>query len=385
MNIYLYLKNFPPSGDKVRLPQGTIKAVHGLASGLVKCGAKVKVLCETDPSQKVSYQTEAGYEIIAFGSSNRNPRKFKISSELQDYIRDNLDETSLVILNGIFHAGVYSLSRVLHKYKVPYIIAPHDPYSPAIFRKNFQLKWPYWFLFERKMLRQAKAIQVLDSRHEEFIRKLGVNTSVLAIPNGFSPKDVYLESSLHWQHDSNLSKAKLFFLGRLDSYNKGLDLLIDAFAQLDSRENAYLTIQGPDWGDKQSLQTQVEKLNLGKNISFLDPNFAQSPSLLIQNYDVFCIPSRFEGFSLAALEAMLAGRVLLVSSIAGIAPYVEASDCGVVVTPEVSAIKLGIMKLFQRRSEWKEMGLAGRRYALENLQWDKIASVALKQYQQLFL
>lgn len=383
MNIYLYLKNFPPSGDKVILPQGTIKAVHGLASGLVQCGAKVKVLCETHPSQQVSYQTEVGYEIIAFGSLNRNPRRFTISSELQDYVRDYIDKKSLVILNGIFHAGVYSMSRILHKYDIPYVIAPHDPYSPAIFSKNFHLKWPYWYLFERKMLRQAKAIQVLDSRHNKFIRDLGVNTSVFAIPNGFSPKDVYPESSLNWQHNSNCNQAKFFFLGRLDAYNKGLDLLIHAFYQLDPRENAHLTIQGPDWGDKQSLQKQVIKLKLGNQISFLEPNFDKSPSLLIQNYNVFCIPSRFEGFSLAALEAMLAGRVLLVSSIAGIAPHVEESGCGVVVSPEISAIKLGIMRLLQRRSEWKEMGLAGRHYALENLQWNKIASVALEKYQKL--
>ncbi|MEA5503249.1 glycosyltransferase [Halotia wernerae UHCC 0503] len=382
MNIYFYVQNFPPLGDN-KIKTGPHKASHGLASGLVNCGVEVTILCETDNFSEGSHTTQAGYTIKSFKSFDKpkgNAKKFQISSDLQLYIQQNLDDQSLVILVGIFHPAVYSMSRILHKYGVPYVVAPHDPYNTAIFSKNAYLKLPYWYLFERKVLRQAKAVQVLDSRHGKFLEQRGVNTPFLAIPNGFSPQDVYQETSLEWQSDSH---AKLFFLGRIDSHNKGLDLLIDAFAQIAAIEDAHLTIQGPDYGDKKSLQAQVTKLSLGTKVSFLNPDFSKSPSLLIQNYDIFCISSRFEGFSLAALEAMLAGRVLLVSEIAGIAPYIEASGCGVVVKAEVSGIKSGIMQLIQRRSEWKEMGLAGRHYALEHLQWDKIAFAALEEYKKL--
>ncbi len=378
MNIYLYLQNFPPLGNRIK--SGTQKASHGLASGLVNCGAEVTILCETSFSQEGLCETQAGYKIQSFGISNPSSKNFKIASGLQRYIQDNLDNINLVILNGIFHTGIYCMSRILNKHGVPYIASPNDPYNPAIFANNAHLKLPYWYLFERKVLRRAKAVQVLDSRHGKFIKQLKVDTPVLAIPAGFSRQDVYPETSLEWQHNNRI---ELFFLGRIDSYNKGLDLLIDAFGEIAASEDTYLTIQGPNYGDKQSLQAQVAKLSLGTKVSFLDPNFDKSPSLLMQNYDIFCIPSRFEGFSLAALEAMLAGRVLLVSEIAGIAPYIEASGCGVVVAPEVSAIKSGITKLIQWRSEWKEMGLAGRHYALEHLQWDKIASVALDEYKKL--
>lgn len=378
MNIHLYLKHFPPHGDN--LNEGTSKAVHGLATGLVNSGAKVTVLCESSVSHDGSYQSEAGYEIKFFATLNESSRSFKISSGLKDYVRDVLTVGSIVILNGIFHSSVYALSRILKKYNIPYIVAPHDPYSPAIFTKNAYLKWPYWFLLERRMLKQAKAIQVLDIRHGKFLHKLGLSIPILATPNGFSPQDLCSETSLDWQQNPTVN---LFFLGRLDVYNKGIDLLINAFSQITNIEDTKLTIQGQDWGDKKSLEAQTAKLSLHEKVIFLNPDYDQSPALLIQKYDIFCIPSRFEGFSLAALEAMLAGRVLLVSEIAGIAPHVQASGCGVVVAPEVSAIKLGLLQLLQRRTEWKEMGLAGRHYAIENLKWDKIASVALEQYQQL--
>ena len=80
---------------------------------------------------------------------------------------------------------------------------------------------------------------------------------------------------------------------------------------------------------------------------------------------------------------MLAGRVLLVSEVAGIAPHVQASGCGVIVAPTVAAIRQGLVELLERRSEWKEMGLKGREYALEHLRWNNIAFAALQQYQQL--
>ncbi len=377
MKLYLYLKQFPPQGDK--LNGGMTKAIHGLASGLASCGADVTILCEGVASS--SFQAQADYKIECFANDKHKHPSFKIATGLKEYI-NNLSRDSLVILNGIFHCSVYSLSQFLRKKNISYIVAPHDPYHPSIFKNNAHLKLPYWYLLEQRMLKQAKAVQVLDIRHAQWLRRLGVHTPVIATSNGFCPDDVYPESTIKWEQNG---KPKIFFLGRLDSYNKGLDILLDGFAETVRLADSQLTIQGPDWGDKKALQEQTYKLGLSERVTFLEPDFNKSPSLLIAKHDIFCIPSRFEGFSLAAVEAMLAGRVLLISEVAGLAPHVQASDCGVVVTPEISAIKSGLIELIRRRSEWKEMGLRGRNYVLEHLHWDKIASAAIEKYHSLMV
>ena len=92
------------------------------------------------------------------------------------------------------------------------------------------------------------------------------------------------------------------------------------------------------------------------------------------------MPSRFEGFGLAALDAMLAGRPVMVSEIAGIAPYVRAAECGVVVAPDRAAVQAALIDLLSRRNEWHKLGLRGRRYALQHLRWREVASKALGQY-----
>ncbi len=378
MKIYIYLSHFPNNGKNIN--DGLSKAVDGLASGLVTSGVKVVVLCESFPNEDTSFVSPAGYEIKSFANHIQTRPSFNLSPSLKQYIHRQMDGDSLVILNGIMHARVCAMSRILKKNKIPYIIAPHDPYNPAFFHKKFILKYGFWHLLEKRILQQALGVQVLDSRHAEWLKKLKIKTPILTTPNGFSPQDVFPETSLKWRENET---AKLFFLGRMDTDNKGLDLLLDAFAQIATQENIHLTLQGPDAGDKQSLQEQAKKLSIEDKVSFLKPDFNKSSSAIIREYDIFCIPSRFEGFSLAALEAMVAGRVLLVSEIAGIAPHVEKSGCGVIVTPTVSSIKSGLMELLKRRSEWQEMGLKGREYTLNHLHWDKIAAVALDNYKKL--
>lgn len=382
MNIYLYLKHFLPSGND--LNEGTRKSVHGLASGLVNNGASVTILCEG--TRNCVHQSTFGYKIRCFVNSNSgsygsvaDSASFTIAPGFEEFFRSRKDDT-LVILNGIFHRSVYSISRLLKKYSIPYIVAPHDPYHPSIFKKNAHLKLPYWYLFEKRVLNQAAAVQVLDKQHGKWLQKLHVQTPVIEVLNGFSPEDVPSDSVLKWRDHGS---AKLFFLGRLDAYNKGLDLLLKAFSQVVPIADVELTIQGPDWGDRDRLEKQSERLGIGKYVTFLEPNYLRRPSELILKYDIFCLPSRFEGFGLSALEGILTGRVLIVSEVAGIASHVTPAGCGLIIRPDCSSIKAGILDLLRRRTEWKEMGLSGRHYALTHLHWNNIAASAMKQYEQL--
>jgi glycosyltransferase involved in cell wall biosynthesis len=374
MKLLLYLKHFPT--EDVRPNEGAAKFVHGLASGLVGCGADVTILCE-GPSRN-SIQSHAGYKIECFPNLQKQP-SLSLSPDLRDYVSQMQD--SLIILNGMFHLSVYAFSRVIRKHKIPYIVSPLDPYHPFIFRKNAHLKYPYWYLLEQRLLKQATAIQLLDDRHEQWLRRLNIRTPVLATPAGFFPQDVYPEAMLEYRTDQS---PRLFFLGRIDAYNKGLDILLEAFSQIREVSNAQLVLQGPDWGDRKQLETQATRLGLSEQVQFLEPDFKASPSALIAKHDIFCIPSRFEGFSQSALEAMLSGRVLLTSEIAGITPHVQVSQCGVVVQPDAASIKAGFLELLSCRSRWQEMGLRGRHYVLKNLDWKIIASRALEQYIQLY-
>ncbi|HVK56772.1 MAG TPA: glycosyltransferase [Burkholderiales bacterium] len=375
MNIALYLKHFPAKGGPLKV--GTNKAVHGMAMGLVANGARPTILCEGEQDSR--FESEHGYRIQCFQTSARY-RSFSVAPGLRDYVRD-FKSGGLVVLNGMFHPGLFAVSRVLVENKVPYVVAPHGFYHPRLFKKNAYLKWPYWYLVERRLLKGAKAVQYLGKSQAKWSEKLGVNTLALEAPNGYAPTDVVPESQLEWRTQG---PVRILYWGRLDVYMKGLDLLLKAYAALTKNTQAKLVIQGPDWrGEKGYLESLAgAMLNTG-NVQILPPEFVKPPPLQMIQHDILCLPSRYEGFGLSALEAMLAGRVLLVSDSTGIAPHVEASGCGVVVEPTEEGVEEGLRSLIRRRAEWREMGLQGRRYVLERLNWDTIASELLTQYNQL--
>jgi glycosyltransferase involved in cell wall biosynthesis len=377
MHVTFYLKHFPAKGAPVN--DGTSTAVDGLASGLVENGVPVTVLCEG--ATRSSARTRHGYDVECF--ANRKPyRTFALAPDLEQYVAKRVaPRRGVCLLNGMFHPSVYAMGRCLRRSGVPYVMVPHDPYDPVVFRRNPHLKWPYWFLFERRLLRGASAIQVLDDAHAGWLPGLGVDNPVISTENGIAPATVPAEPELSWRAVEE--PARLMFLGRIDAYNKGLDTLLEAFESVSVLADVRLTLQGPDWGDRARLERRAANGPGAQWVRFLDPDYRRNSPKLIADHDVFCLPSRFEGFGLAALEAMLAGRVLLVSARAGIARHVRASECGVAVEPTAAAVAGGILELLRQKAQWREMGMAGRRYALANLQWKRIAADALAHYEGL--
>jgi glycosyltransferase involved in cell wall biosynthesis len=392
MRIYFYHKSF--TDGTIDQCDGVTLAVHGLAAALASHGITVTVLSEGP--KPLRYKTSAGYIHHRFSHPTTSPSR-KISPVLQTFIAQEVTAADLFILNGGFHLSVYVLSRLLKSRGIPYVMAPHLVYGSAMFTQSPHLKYPYWHLCETAVLRDAIAVQVLDQRQADGLRQLGIDRPVITVPNGVElpdrPGDDHvgmshrLPNSLNsqWSTDHAVP-AQVLFLGRLSAYIKGLDLLIDAFAGLVSplrSTNPQLTLQGDEVGDRPKLQRQIARFGLDAQVTFQPADYHTPSAELMSAYDIVCLPSRSEGFGLVILEAMLAQRVVLVTEDAGIAPYVEASGCGVVVKPDYLSIQSGFRWLLTCRSEWAMMGQRGRDYALEHLDWTKIAAQARSDYEGL--
>lgn len=379
MKIYLYLEDYAALD---RLPRnGMEKAVAGLARGLAGAGAEVAILCEGAADRVLPPTAALPCAVHCFHDKARRGQYF-LAGSLKKFIAEEIQPTDLVVLNGIFHPSVYLVSRLLRRRGIRFIVSPHDPYHDTIFIKNRKLKLPYWYLIERRLLQQALAVQVLDRRHEDLLRNRGITTPVIEVVDGFDENDVPDGSTLSW---STTGRPRLLFLGRMEMLNKGLDLLIDAMALPGPHVDAELTLQGPDYGDRAALRKRATQLNLDIRVTFLEPDYTASSSQIAARHDIMVLPSRFEGFSLAALEAMLAGRPIVISRIAGLAPHVQAANAGVLVDATIPSIALGIDQLLARRNEWREIGLRGRQYVLENLTWQKIGQGALDNYRRLLV
>lgn len=102
---------------------------------------------------------------------------------------------------------------------------------------------------------------------------------------------------------------------------KGIDLLIEATARLSNtfpRLRLEIAGSGPE---RSSLEALVRDAGLEGRVAFL--GWCDDLAPILARWDLFCLPSRAEGFGLAALEAMAAGLPVIASDVGGLAELID--------------------------------------------------------------
>ncbi|MCE9577110.1 MAG: glycosyltransferase [Deltaproteobacteria bacterium] len=132
----------------------------------------------------------------------------------------------------------------------------------------------------------------------------------------------------------------LLATGRL-SRQKGFDLLIPAFAPVAAAlPGAHLTILGTG-PDEVALREQIDALGLGARVTLR--GFVENPYPLMRAADLFVLPSRYEGFPNAALEALACGTPVLAAACPGVPGLVFPGENGWLVPAEdVGALTRGL-------------------------------------------
>lgn len=110
---------------------------------------------------------------------------------------------------------------------------------------------------------------------------------------------------------------RLVWTGRFER-QKGLDLLLPALAaSLHAGRRFELRLFG-DGPLRASLEAQAAELGLSENVRFMGPVAEGEVRAALAAGDVFVLPSRYEGMSNSALEAMEAGLPVLCTRCGGI-------------------------------------------------------------------
>jgi glycosyltransferase involved in cell wall biosynthesis len=115
--------------------------------------------------------------------------------------------------------------------------------------------------------------------------------------------------------------------------DKGLDVLIEAFAQLasDSADDLRLVLVG-EGPEREALSSLAERLGVAKSVVFA--GFDPSPWTLYPALDVFVIPSRIEALGVVVIEAMACQCLLIASRVGGIPEMVPDPSLGTLVPPD---------------------------------------------------
>jgi glycosyltransferase involved in cell wall biosynthesis len=302
-------------------------------------------------------------------------------------LRHNRDNIDLLVINTMFNPPNIAVGRAARKGGIPYLVSPHDPYHPELLGKNKFRKSVYAALFERPLLTRAAAVQVLSGDHTQWLDRWGAKTA-LVIPNGFSLED---SDNVKQPADEGAialqGNPRLLCLGRMDVHHKGLDLLIRGFGRaLRSGllpERPEISFVGRGTRDVEALQRLASTEGVAEHVHFLGEVSDRTRRAALHDCDMLLLCSRYDGFGLVALEAMLAAKPVFVSRQAGISTWVEKARAGFIAEPTVSGICDGLTECVGRRGEWNTLGKNGRSYAHRHLSWDQVANHAAYCYQEL--
>jgi len=232
------------------------------------------------------------------------------------------------------------------------ILQIHHKEGFNILKKYFLAGLPFYFIEKFYPKIYSHVIAVSEKTRDKFKLKGKV------IANGISEHLLFKETRIG---------DYIVFIGRIDIYNKGLDLLLKACEKL----NIQLKLAGKG-KDVKKLIHSIEKFNLSDRVSYLGFLTENDKISFIANSRFLIMPSRFEGQGIVALEAAAMGKPLIVSDIPELR-YVIENGFGISFrSGNAESLKKAIEYLLNNENIIAEMGKRGRQYA-KQFTWDRIA------------
>jgi len=175
-------------------------------------------------------------------------------------------------------------------------------------------------------------------------------------------------------------KIRLLFVGG-DPLQKGFHLLLKGLTYIRRLKDLELIVVGfnPDL----NMWSLVEKLELSKVVSFYGVVSAEKLRELYRSSDIFVLPTLYDAFSLASLEAMACGLPVILSPYAGVRDIVRNWYNGVIVNPlNVSQLADAITTLVYNDRLRESIG-ANARATAESFCWRNVARKILGLMEEL--
>jgi glycogen synthase len=168
----------------------------------------------------------------------------------------------------------------------------------------------------------------------------------------------------------------LLYFGRSDIHTKGIDVLLGAFAALVADfPNLRLKMAGhTNPVSRRALEELVRQSGVGDRVDVLGGVEDGQKRELLRRALFVCMPSRYEGWGIVAVEAAAAGKAVVGTRVSGLVDAVRADETGLLVeSGSVPQLEAAMRRLLLDRELRQGMGLRGREWA-RRFDWDNIAA-----------
>lgn len=225
---------------------------------------------------------------------------------------------------------------------VPWVMGAHHPlYYPigpwmdlrrglGYLLSGYQLRM---YVHHAALRRAPLVVAPSRATADRLVEVVGVDRArIRVVPNGVDPAWFEGERSA-----AAAGSNEVVFFGRLD-HQKGLDLLIEAFARALARHpGLVLRILGSGEPFEGAYRLRVERLGIASSVRFEGWQGLPAIRAALAGCRLCVLPSRYESFGIAILEAMATGAPVVTARRAPLTDLVQDGRTGFLFEPEDAA------------------------------------------------
>jgi glycosyltransferase involved in cell wall biosynthesis len=362
---------------------GVDHMVFGLVSHLDPDGVRAEVWDLNPSHASVTERRVGSVSVFQLPSRTRvRGSLLGLPEATRRFIRERRDGIDLLHLHSVFIPENVWVARFA---RLPYVLTPHGGYSPRVLAGNNRIAKLVWMrMWERDYVRNASMIHAVSPQELEELRATFGARPCVFVPNaidlpavGTAPTDRMLGPS-----------RRIVFLGRLAIDPKGLDVLLEGYANYVRHHrdtDTELIMAGPDFrSGRAELEALAASLLPSGHVRFTGPLFGRDRDALLGSAYVFVHTSRWEGMPFAVLEALATGCPVLVTPATNLGDYVEEFGAGVVVDGSAQSVSEGLRKILEIPAEHYEAHCAAaRRLSSARFTWPIVAGQMTAEYRKI--
>lgn len=165
---------------------------------------------------------------------------------------------------------------------------------------------------------------------------------------------------------------------------KGLDVLLLAIAILRHSGHTTPLIVAGEGPMRVKLERLIEDLGLQQQVQLIGQQSRSAVARLLHQCTFFVLPSRFETFGIAALEAMACGKAVVGTTVDGILEIIDDGENGILVEPDdPPALAAAIRRLLADAALRERLGEAARARVKDQFQRQRMGESYTHAFQEV--
>ena len=298
--------------------------------------------------------------LYTYAATGRNAitrmfRVWSIASSVCSRVRPHVISTQDPSLFGLVG---YVLSR---RYRIPLQVQIHtDILSPFYRKASWKERIRYQialFILPRATMIRAASDRVRNAMVEELgipaskVRVLPIATDVAEIQSAARQKDT----------DNRFREFgfRMVSAGRFVEREKNFSLLLDVMVEIAPDVPRPLLVIVGEGPDRKLLERRIRSRGLDTSV-VLEPWRDDLPSFL-KSFDLFLLPSNFEGYPRVCIEAAAAGLPVVMTDVGSAGElFVDGVNAVVVPVGDRRAMRQAVLRLFSSPQERRRLARAAR-------------------------